>query len=70
MICVKPIRSHYRPDVGDVVVGRVVSVDHGRWLVDINSYQHAVLNLQAINLPGGEVRKRNEEDKLHMREFF
>ena len=70
VICVKPIRSYYRPDVGDVIVGRIVSVDHGRWLVDVNSYQHAVLNLTAINLPGGVQRRRDEEDKLHMREFF
>ena len=27
VICVKPVRSHYRPDIGDVVVGRIVSVD-------------------------------------------
>lgn len=70
VICVKPIRSFYRPDVGDIVVGRIVSVDHGRWLVDINSYQHAVLNLTAINLPGGVQRRRDEEDKLQMRTFF
>ena len=27
VICVRPMKSHYRPDIGDVVVGRVVSVD-------------------------------------------
>ena len=27
VICVRPVRSGYRPDIGDVVVGRVVSVD-------------------------------------------
>ena len=27
VICVRPTKSHYRPDIGDVVVGRVVSVD-------------------------------------------
>ena len=27
VICVRPLRSHYRPDIGDVIVGRVVSVD-------------------------------------------
>ena len=48
VICVKPVRSHYRPDMGDVVVGRVVAVDTDRWQVDVNSYQHAILNLSAI----------------------
>lgn len=38
VIFVKPIRSHYRPDTGDVVVGRIVSVEQSRWTVDINSY--------------------------------
>ena len=27
VICVRPVRSHYRPDIGDIVVGRIVSVD-------------------------------------------
>ena len=27
VICVRPMKSHYRPDVGDVIVGRVVAVD-------------------------------------------
>ena len=31
VICVKPTKSHYRPDIGDVIVGRVVSVDQSRW---------------------------------------
>ena len=70
VVCVKPVRSHYRPDIGDVVVGRVVSVDQSRWQVDINSYQHAILNLSAINLPGGIQRRRVEEDKLHIRDYF
>jgi exosome complex component RRP4 len=38
VIFVKPVRTHYRPDTGDVVVGRIVSVEQSRWLVDINSY--------------------------------
>ena len=53
VISVKPVRSYYRPDTGDVVVGRIVAVEQSRWLVDIGSYQHAILNLTAINLPGG-----------------
>lgn len=38
VICVKPLKQGYRPDIGDVVVGRVVQVDQRRWMVDINSY--------------------------------
>mmetsp|Transcript_8603 Transcript_8603/g.14531 ORF Transcript_8603/g.14531 Transcript_8603/m.14531 type:complete len:278 (-) Transcript_8603:55-888(-) len=70
VVCVKPLRQGYRPDIGDVVVGRVVQVDQKRWIVDINSYQHAILNLSSINLPGGVQRRRNEEDQLNMRQHF
>jgi exosome complex component RRP4 len=52
------------------VVGRIVSVQNKNWTVDINSYQHAVLNLTNINLPGGEQRRRSEEDQMAMRKFF
>lgn len=31
VIFVKPIRSYYRPDTGDVVVGRIVAVEQSRW---------------------------------------
>ena len=70
VIFVKPIKSYYRPETGDIVVGRVVNVEASRWTVDINSYQHAILNLTAINLPGGIQRRKVEDDKLHMREHF
>ena len=69
-VCVKPLKQAYRPDIGDVIVGRVVSVQNKAWQVDINSYQHAVLMLTNINLPGGEQRRRNEQDQLDMRKFF
>eukprot|EP00343_Euplotes_focardii_P006176 CAMPEP_0205807310 /NCGR_PEP_ID=MMETSP0205-20121125/11035_1 /ASSEMBLY_ACC=CAM_ASM_000278 /TAXON_ID=36767 /ORGANISM="Euplotes focardii, Strain TN1" /LENGTH=242 /DNA_ID=CAMNT_0053081403 /DNA_START=176 /DNA_END=901 /DNA_ORIENTATION=+ len=55
---------------GDIIVGRVMTVDYGRWKVDINSYQHANLLITAINLPGGEQRRRSDYDKNHMREYY
>lgn len=51
VICVKPLKTNFKPDLGDVVVGRIVSVEGKRWIVDINSYQHATLNLTSIDLP-------------------
>lgn len=38
VICVRPLRQGYRPDIGDIVVGRVVQVDQKRWMIDVNSY--------------------------------
>ena len=69
-IGVKPLRQGYKPDIGDVVVARVVQVQKGAWTLDINSYQHAVLKLTSISLPSGEQRRRSEEDQLAMRSFF
>jgi exosome complex component RRP4 len=37
-IGVKPIKQGYKPDVGDVVVGRIVAVQKSSWTVDVNSY--------------------------------
>ena len=70
VIQVKALKTSYKPDIGDVIVGRIVAVENKRWTVDINSYQHANLNLTNINLPGGLQRRRSEEDKLQMRTFF
>ncbi|GFS32888.1 exosome complex component RRP4 [Nephila pilipes] len=64
---VRPQRSRYNGEVGDVVVGRIVEVQHKRWLVDVNARLNAVLLLSAVNLPGGELRRKTEEDELMMR---
>jgi len=52
------------------VVGRIIEVQSRRWRVDVNSSQLAVLQLSAINLPGGILRKRTETDELQIRTFF
>ena len=70
LVYVKPLKAKYNPEVGDVIVGRVVSLENKKWTVDINAAHYANLLLTAINLPGGEQRRRSEEDKLHMREFY
>lgn len=43
LISVRPLRSRYVGDVGDVVVGRITQVGVKRWLVDIQ------VNLKFIN---------------------
>lgn len=64
---VRPLRSRYNGEVGDVVVGRIVEVQHKRWAVDINARLNAILLLSSVNLPGGELRRKTEEDELMMR---
>jgi len=38
VVRVKPLKSFYKPDIGDVVVGTVVQVQEKKWRVEIGSY--------------------------------
>ena len=53
LISVKPVKSRYNPEVGDLVIGRITEVGQLRWKVDGNARQEAVLMLSSVNLPGG-----------------
>lgn len=55
LICVRPLRSRYVPEIGDVVVGRITEVGQRRWKVDVHTRLDAVLLLSSVNLPGGLV---------------
>eukprot|EP00483_Globobulimina_turgida_P002659 UN02663 len=70
LIFVRPIKTRYIPEVGDVIVGRVIEVGDKIWSIDICGQLHASLVLSAIHLPGGVHRRRTEEDALEMRSFF
>lgn len=66
----RPLRARYTPEIGDLVVGRIVEVQAKRWRVDVAASQLAILQISAINLPGGILRKRTETDELQIRSFF
>jgi len=70
LISVKPLKARYRGEIGDVIVGRITEVGQKAWRVDINGKMEAMLQLQAINLPGGVLRRRTTTDELQMRSFF
>lgn len=38
VICVRPLKQSFKPDTGDVIIGRIITVENKRWSVDINSY--------------------------------
>ncbi|CAD7953936.1 unnamed protein product [Amoebophrya sp. A120] len=61
---------HFALTVGDVVVGRIVSVLNGKWAVDVGQPRLATLPLAAIHLPNNEQRRRTAEDLLNIRDFF
>ncbi|KIH68540.1 hypothetical protein ANCDUO_01123 [Ancylostoma duodenale] len=67
---VEPYKSKYFPKVGDVVVGRITSVQKARWKVDVNYRMSAILHLNNVNLPGGELRRKGLEDEVAMTEHL
>ena len=70
LLFVRPLGGRYQGDVGDVVVGRIVETQNDRWLVEIAGTSLASLPLGGITLPSQEQRRRVDEDKLQMRDFF
>lgn len=60
----------YTPEVGNVVVGRVVGIHNKKWKMDLNSRADVYLGLSAINLPGEVQRRKQESDEMSMRSFF
>ena len=57
-------------EIGDVVIGRVIEVQQKRWKVDTCSRLHSLLMLSSVNLPGGEQRRKTQEDELAMRSYL
>lgn len=70
LLSVRPLRARYTPEIGDLVVGRIVEVQSKRWKVDLSAPLLASLPLSAINLPGGILRRRTATDELQIRTFF
>lgn len=58
LIIVNPIKSKYSPQVGDIVVGKVIEISNKRWKVDINASFYGYLNLNAAYMT--EQRKKNQ----------
>ncbi|KAG9393226.1 exosome subunit Rrp4 [Carpediemonas membranifera] len=63
-------KTWYQPRVGDIVIGRIVSIEGRKWKVDVGAPQHGRLMISSVNLPGGELRRRDQTDELNMRSFF
>lgn len=70
LVYVRALRSRYKPEVGDIIVGRVIEIAAKRWRLEINFSQDAVLMLSSMNLPDGIQRRRTAVDELNMRSFF
>ncbi|KAG9457469.1 hypothetical protein H6P81_001977 [Aristolochia fimbriata] len=70
LVYVRALRARYKPEVGDIIVGRVNEIAPKRWRLEINFSQDAVLMLSSMNLPDGIQRRRTAIDELSMRSIF
>ncbi|KAM7506695.1 hypothetical protein LguiA_017148 [Lonicera macranthoides] len=70
LVYVRTLRARYKPETGDIIVGRVIEVAPKRWRLEINFSQDAVLMLSSMNLPDGIQRRRTALDELNMRSIF
>ncbi|XP_042518240.1 exosome complex component RRP4 homolog [Macadamia integrifolia] len=53
LVYIRTLRARYKPEIGDIIVGRVIEVAPKRWRLEINFSQDAVLMLSSMNLPDG-----------------
>ncbi|KAF2482742.1 hypothetical protein BDY17DRAFT_252006 [Neohortaea acidophila] len=70
LLSIVPLRARYTPEIGDLVIGRIVEVQSRKWKVDVAAPLLAHLPLSSINLPGGIQRKRTSVDELNIRSYF
>lgn len=57
----------YTPNVGDIIIGRIIEIFNKKWKVDCNSYYESTLSLGAIFLPGDIQRRKSKDDETSMR---
>ncbi|RLM86229.1 hypothetical protein C2845_PM04G19730 [Panicum miliaceum] len=60
----------YRPEICDILVGRVIKVGPESWRLEINSKQDAVMRFSSTIFPDGIQRRRTAVDELKMRSIF
>ncbi|KAF2435813.1 hypothetical protein EJ08DRAFT_667746 [Tothia fuscella] len=70
LLSIIPLRARYTPEIGDLVIGRIIEVQQRRWKVEVAAPLLASLPLSGINLPGGALRRRTAVDELNIRNFF
>ncbi|XP_048538589.1 exosome complex component RRP4 homolog isoform X2 [Triticum urartu] len=70
LVCVRTLRARYKPQKGDIIIGRVSEIASKRWRLETNFSQGAVLMLSSMNLPDGIQRRRTDIDELNMRSIL
>ena len=49
---------------------RILQIREKNWRIEIGAPLLAILNLSSVNLPDGELRRKDEVDQLNMRTFL
>ncbi|KAM3240314.1 hypothetical protein ACQJBY_053787 [Aegilops geniculata] len=70
LVCVRTLRARYKPQKGDIIIGRVSEIASKRWRLETNFSQGAALMLSSMNLPDGIQRRRTDVDELNMRSIL
>lgn len=60
----------YTGSTGDLIIGRIKSVNAKKWTVEIGGEKLASLPLTSVNLNDGSQRVRTIEDSMEMRSLF
>ena len=64
-------KNLYMAEIGDHIIGQIVEVTSAKkWKLNINGNNLATLQLSSINLPGGLLRRKNEQDELNMKQLL
>lgn len=50
ILMIKPIKTRYQGELGDVVIGRVIEIINKKWVVDIQSFENAHLHINSVRL--------------------
>lgn len=65
---INPIKHSYEPQIGEIIIGKVVLIKDKKWTVDIGSNSETTLHLNSTYLP--EQRQKTEDDEMNMRLIF
>lgn len=70
IVSVSTTSPRYHPEVGDVVVGRIIDVSANRWRCEVFGLQDAIMPIRNVTGPGSILRRKGREDELTMRTLF
>ncbi|KAG7588446.1 K Homology domain type 1 superfamily [Arabidopsis suecica] len=68
LVYIRTLRARYKPEVKDIVVGRVIEVSQSCWRVELNSTKDGILKLSSMD--NDVQRRKTYVDELNMRSII